>query len=757
MSPHAIPDKPTPADWVALRDAARRGEVPTLGLAELLSDTMDRVIEELAGELPDTALVLAHGGYSTGFLAPWSDIDLLVVSAKRLSPEEVRPLLLPLWDVGLKVGHGVRTVREATRAMDADPITATTMLNARRITGPVEVEEKLGARIANWLARHRGELRERILEDEVARRGGEPHMLLAGDIKQARGGLRSLDTIRWLDAIEGSPPDARALDLRRRLFDLRSALHLVAGRATDLPELSACAPAGELLGITTYDYRAALISVRSEVERLLDERFDGVRVARPEPRRVAPQPDSPVLGAAIDLAFGDAADSVRDLRPEWSEADRRALLWLMTDPVGRRGFEHLQRTGWVAGFLAEWEWITGLPHVVPFHLHPVDVHSLRTHDELLALEAWKDLGRFDREVLRWGSLFHDIGKGHGGDHAAKGGPIIDRLGTRLRWPPALTRGVRRLVVDHLALAEISLGNDMRDRGVVARACARFGDRAHVRRLRLLTEADSRATGDPSAWTPWRASLIDAGARAISDGFGSSGSSPVPLSVTLAGFSGVDLERVVAHLGQLDEVYRDRVTVTEIAAHLRLLAPDEDASIRAEVVEVRGGVATVAVVAEDRLGLLAELAGRASVAGLDLVAGNLFTRRDGFAVDTFDFAVARGDLDATVEQWIAGLGSPVGPGDLSEAVAAQAHAYRHQEGATKVSVRAREIGARREVRVRAPDRRGLLYAVASALGELGLSIESVRIDTRAGVAHQVIVATGDAPGSVVEEAVAAAIG
>jgi [protein-PII] uridylyltransferase len=756
MNAFPMPDQPTPKDWVALRDAARRGEVPTLGLAQALSTTMDRVIEGLAADLPQGALVLAHGGYSTGFLAPWSDIDLLVVSAKRLSSDDVRPLLMPLWDAGLKVGHGVRTVKEATMAMDEDPITATTMLNARRITGPLDIEEKLDKRVEKWVGKHRQNLAQRIIDDEVARREAEPHMLLAGDIKQARGGLRSLDTIRWLDALEGNEPDERALGLRRRLFDLRSALQLVTGRATDVPELSMCTPAGKLLGVATYDYRAALISVRSEVELLLDRRFDQVRATRPEPRSVAPQPDSPVLRAAIDIAHGDEAESDPDLRPVWSEADRRALLWLMTDPAGRFGFEYLQRTGWIAGFLAEWEWITGVPHVVPFHLHPVDVHSLRTHDELLKLEAWKDLGRFDREVLRWGSLFHDIGKGHGGNHAAKGGPIIERLGTRLRWPPALTREVRRLVIDHLALADITLGNDMRDRSVIARACEQFGDRAHVRRLRLLTEADSRATGDASTWTPWRASLIDAGAEAISNGFGASGTAPAPLSATLADFSGVDRTRVIAHLSELAEGYRDRVPTDAIAAHLRLLAHDDEASIRAELVEVKGGVATVAVVAQDRVGLLAELAGRASVAGLDVVAANLFTRRDGIAVDIFDFAVARGDLAATVHEWIESLGTPAPPGELRDAVAAQAHAYRHEASDTEVSVRARAIGTKREVRLRAPDRRGLLYLVASALGELDLSIDTVRIDTRAGIAHQVVVCEGEVPWLVIEDAVRTAV-
>ncbi|NND84671.1 MAG: HD domain-containing protein, partial [Acidimicrobiia bacterium] len=607
-----------------------------------------------------------------------------------------------------------------------------------------------------WVGKHRRELARLVIDDEIARREAEPHLLLAGDIKEARGGLRSLDTIRWLDALEGNPPDERALGLRKRLFDLRSALHLVVGRATEVPELSMCTPAGKFLGVATYDYRAALISVRSEVERLLDQRFDEVRAASPEPRRVAPQPDSPVLRSAIDIALGDEAVSDPDLRPSWSEADRRALLWLMTDPAGRRGFEHLQRTGWVAGFLAEWEWITGVPHVVPFHLHPVDVHSLRTHDELLKLDQWRDLDRFDREVLRWGSLFHDIGKGHGGDHATKGGPIVDRLGTRLRWPPALTREVRRLVTDHLALADITLGNDMRDRSVVARACARFGDRAHVRRLRLLTEADSRATGDASTWTPWRASLIDAGAEAISQGFGASGSTPVPLSATLAEFSGVDRDRVVAHLGELDEGYRDRVPTDAIAAHLRLLAHDDPEAIRAEVVEMRGGVATVAVVAPDRVGLLAELTGRASVVGLDIVAANLFTRRDGIAVDIFDLAVVRGDLGQAVEEWIAALGSPQPPGGLAEAVAVQAHAYRHEAGEMEVSVRARTIGVKREVRVRAPDRRGLLFSVANALGGLDLSIDTVRVDTRAGIAHQVVVCTGNAPWLVVEDAVRSAV-
>src|SRR5919198_2725729 len=95
----------------------------------------DAWLVALLGEEPGVALV-AVGGYGRGELAPGSDLDVVLLHAGRKDVRTVAERLwYPLWDAGLKVGHGVRTIKEALRLAADDLDTATALLDLRLIAG----------------------------------------------------------------------------------------------------------------------------------------------------------------------------------------------------------------------------------------------------------------------------------------------------------------------------------------------------------------------------------------------------------------------------------------------------------------------------------------------------------------------------------------------------------------------------------------------------------------------------------------------
>ena len=82
--------------------------------------------------------LVAVGGYGRGELHPFSDVDLLILGAAALSPEDekrVERFIALVWDVGLSVGHSVRSVEQCEADARGDPILATSLMEARLIAG----------------------------------------------------------------------------------------------------------------------------------------------------------------------------------------------------------------------------------------------------------------------------------------------------------------------------------------------------------------------------------------------------------------------------------------------------------------------------------------------------------------------------------------------------------------------------------------------------------------------------------------------
>jgi [protein-PII] uridylyltransferase len=217
----------------------------------------DRVIravwERTCGpELPG-AVLAAVGGYGRGELHPCSDVDLLVLLAdkrKRNAREPVSAFLTLLWDIGLQVGHGTRTVDECRDESRKDLTTATTLMEARCLLGPEDLFRRMEAACAPpaiWPARSFFEAK---LKEQHARHGryDDTAYNLEPNIKGSPGGLRDFQMIVWvarrhfgtgdLEALVAhrflAPGQLRVLRQGREfLWRIRYALHVLTGRKED--------------------------------------------------------------------------------------------------------------------------------------------------------------------------------------------------------------------------------------------------------------------------------------------------------------------------------------------------------------------------------------------------------------------------------------------------------------------------------------------------------------------------------------------
>lgn len=267
--------------------------------ARELAYLSDRLIEGLYGVATrrlyrranptdaERLLIAATGGYGRGELAPFSDLDLLFVYPYKPSywhENVIEFLLYTLWDVGLKVGHAVRSPGESIRLAREDLSIRTALLEMRRITGDDALYRELAERYRAEVVSGTGPaFIEAKLAERDARhvRMGDSRYVVEPNLKEGKGGLRDLQTLFWITGyLYGAhrPRDLHAEGLLARdemlafrkaeafLWTVRVALHFHAGRAEERLTFDHQAALAKRLG---YRDRAGL----SGVERFMKHYF----------------------------------------------------------------------------------------------------------------------------------------------------------------------------------------------------------------------------------------------------------------------------------------------------------------------------------------------------------------------------------------------------------------------------------------------------------------------------------------------------
>ncbi len=177
----------------------------------------------------------------------------------------------------------------------------------------------------------------------------------------------------------------------------------------------------------------------------------------------------------------------------------------------------MKRYGILGRYLPEFEKITGQMQHDLFHRYTVDAHTLlviknirrfrnKSAEELFPLAAEIVNHLTQPELLYIAALYHDIGKGRGGDHSDLGAVDAELFCQQHGLSPRDTRLVSWLVRKHLLMSYVSQKKDISDPDVIYNFALEVGDQTHLDYLYVLTVADMCGT-NPDIWNSWRASLI----------------------------------------------------------------------------------------------------------------------------------------------------------------------------------------------------------------------------------------------------------
>src|SRR5580704_5576208 len=459
-------------------------EEPVEALVHARAALVDIVLREVwrAQSIPQAAAwaLVAVGGYGRGELHPCSDIDILLLVPSAPDPAGrgmVERLVTFLWDIGLEVGHSVRTVEECAQESTANVSVMTTLIEARRLAGNEELVASMRVALGPdkvWPVKEFFEAKVR----EQAERHLKAHDTaynLEPNVKTGPGGLRDIQTIAWVakrhfgtDTLDGlathgflTPAELRRLKQAQAfLWKVRFGLHILTGRHEDrllfdhqikLAQIFGYEDASYTLAVEQFMqryYRTVMdVSLLNEPPRPLNARFQ-VRNGSLETtsEEVFVRTPSALLELFAILQQNPQIKGVRAstmrgmvrnlwlIDEEFRQNPRHHRLFLDM-PRASVGVTHELRRmntyGVLGRYIPAFGRIVGRMQYDLFHAYTVDAHTLFVVSNLrrLALPRYnQELPELSRimqqlpksEIVYLAALFHDIAKGRGGDHSDLG-------------------------------------------------------------------------------------------------------------------------------------------------------------------------------------------------------------------------------------------------------------------------------------------------------------------------------------------------
>ncbi len=412
-----------------------------------MSALIDQVLETcfthfVACDGKSACSLIAVGGYGRSELLPGSDIDLMILLARkpgRAQQDQLSAFLTFLWDIGLEVGHSVRTIRDCLQEGKADITVMTTMIESRLIVGSEKLYDQFQQAISPRKIWSAAKFFEAKLEEQKNRhlRFNDTAYNLEPNIKEGPGGLRDIQIIGWVakrhfgvnsihELIQhGFITEAEYQLLysgQQLLWRVRFALHRTAGRREDRLLFDYQKKIAEMFGFESGEHNLAIEQFMQqyyrtimELERLsemllqifreeilltrsqrklvpLNERFNlrsnYIEVAHAEVFKQHP-PALMELFLLISLnenCEGVTASTIRLVREHLYLIDdayrnndevNRLFMQLMSAPNGMtHQMRRMNSYGFLAAYIPAFAKITGRMQYDLFHAYTVDQHTI---------------------------------------------------------------------------------------------------------------------------------------------------------------------------------------------------------------------------------------------------------------------------------------------------------------------------------------------------------------------------------------------
>ncbi|MBI2790794.1 MAG: [protein-PII] uridylyltransferase [Gammaproteobacteria bacterium] len=514
--------------------------------------------------LHEDVCLIAVGGYGQMRIHPGSDADILILIPSMQNNQlnqQIEQFVAFCWDCGIKLGLSVRTTQECLALAREDISIFTNLLTFRMLTGRTRDFNELQTDITDQTLWTFERFFAAKLQERESRQSRYQHTeyLLEPNIKDSLGGLRDISLIHWLMIKKYHQDDIKTLvknqDLNEDEYDalnkasqfllrIRYALHLIATKTTDrlyfeYQEILAHKfgfqgkTLNKTLSLFMQAYFQNITCVRDitdllcqhykeEITQIADKQYikiDETAVNKSE------YLFNLFLQVAKNKANGFCAGSSRLIiqymktsPPDYfsNPQAQEMFLHILQADFCATSIALMHRLGVLQRFIPTFASISGQMQYDLFHLYTVDAHTLLVLHNIQFFYQHETFEKFEllsscknnkkREILYLSALFHDIGKGQGGDHSKIGATIVLQFCKHLSLNDEDSSLVSWLVSNHLLMSMTAQSKDIFDDKVIANFVNIVKTPQRLGYLYLLTVADIVAT-NPTLWNHWRAALL----------------------------------------------------------------------------------------------------------------------------------------------------------------------------------------------------------------------------------------------------------
>lgn len=767
--------------------------------------------------------LVATGGYGRKELLPGSDIDLLLLIEAHSNDdllEKVSSFITHLWDLGLDIGHSVRTVEQCAEEARDDITIITNLIESRLICGKSELFERMNEAISTQHMWNPKDFFAAKLEEQKKRhlRFNDTAYNLEPNVKEGPGGLRDIQTIRWVAKRQFGTLDFTILrehgfitaeecqqleDDQEFLWRVRFALHSITHRKENRLLFNHQRQLANRFGATPEEpdhvaverfmqnyYRTIqelqrinemLLQIfRDEIlyqddeswGRLIDKNFlirnNAIEVTH---ESVFEEDSGTILQMFVHLQkepnnVGVKASTIRLMRQnlhriddDFRQAPKNQQLFLdfLGHGVGTtQQIRRMNNYGVLAAYIPEFGKIVGRMQYDLFHAYTVDQHTLFVIRNLrrMASSKYADelplchdifLSLDNPKLLLIAGLFHDIGKGRGGDHSLIGEKDVKKFCILHQLNKRDTRLVAQLVRDHLLMSMTAQRKDLSDQQVIHEFAQKIGTEEVLNYLYLLTVADIRAT-NPSLWNAWKDSLLKELYHATKHRLRRGLERPLDIKAMvlenkeeacqLLGVQSFSKAEMDALCDELPDDYFLRNRPEEIAWHTttilqQSLTPDQPL-VYTRYAE-KHQTSEIFIYTADHHGVFSIITRALDSLGVSILDARIFTTNHGYSIDTFIVLEENGDEIATEERLLEirktltfALENPSRfPRQVARHIPRQLKSF---SVATKVRGIIDETNQRLIIELNTSDRPGLLSRVAQVLERSGYDLSNAKITT-----------------------------
>jgi [protein-PII] uridylyltransferase len=377
--------------------------------------------------------IIGMGGYGRSELAPYSDVDILVLCKRKtaLVKQVASTFIRLMWDVGFELGHAVESLIETEGTLARHMDTRTALYESRWVCGSKKIAREVERQIRQLRKKDREAFLHRKIRDAVVRheQHSSSYQLIEPHVKLSPGGLRDFQTLVWLGMVLGGktglsalrkkgfllPGEATALEKAYDfLLKVRVELHLATESKQDQLTVSKQKVIAERLdyrakkghlGVELFmrDYYNHTRTIYTITKDIIDELQDGKGVGVLLGRKRAPKADGKLslrvdrgkikreplyvfarqkdAGLGLDRALKRRLEGI--LKDDLSDTTSRKKLRASFPELLKSGrnlslvLRSMHETGFLAAIIPEYRDLTSLKRYDLYHHYTVDEHSFQ--------------------------------------------------------------------------------------------------------------------------------------------------------------------------------------------------------------------------------------------------------------------------------------------------------------------------------------------------------------------------------------------